>query len=101
MNLAQQILLLLLRGYRAIVSPLLTAMGGPLGLGCRFTPTCSVYASEAIRTHGAIRGFFLAARRLGRCHPWGGCGCDLCRPNCVWSPAVNLLLKWIGSLSLS
>jgi putative membrane protein insertion efficiency factor len=76
MNLAQQGLLLLLRGYRAIVSPLLTAIGGPMGLGCRFTPTCSVYASEAIREHGAIRGSFLALRRLGRCHPWGGCGCD-------------------------
>lgn len=76
MNLAQQSLLWLLRVYRAVLSPLLTAIGGPIGLGCRFTPTCSVYASEAIRTHGAIRGLLLALRRLGRCHPWGDCGCD-------------------------
>jgi putative membrane protein insertion efficiency factor len=76
MNLIQPGLLLLLRCYRVVVSPLLTALGAPLGLGCRFTPTCSVYASEAIREHGALRGFLLALRRLARCHPWGACGCD-------------------------
>ena len=76
MNPAQALLILLLRGYRALISPLLTAIGGSVGLGCRFTPTCSVYAIEAIRAHGALRGCLLSARRLGRCHPWGGCGCD-------------------------
>ncbi|HRW36336.1 MAG: membrane protein insertion efficiency factor YidD [Acidimicrobiales bacterium] len=43
---------------------------------CRFTPTCSSYALEAIERHGAARGSWLALRRLGRCHPWGGHGWD-------------------------
>jgi hypothetical protein len=76
MNLAQHSLVFLVRGYRVTISPLLTAVFGPAGLGCRFTPTCSVYTMEAIRAYGACRGGWLALRRLGRCHPWGGCGCD-------------------------
>jgi hypothetical protein len=43
-----------------------------LGGQCRFHPTCSVYALEAIEQHGAWRGWWLALKRLGRCHPWGG-----------------------------
>ena len=43
---------------------------------CRYFPTCSVYAVEAVQRHGAIRGSWLAARRLSRCHPWGGHGAD-------------------------
>ncbi len=43
---------------------------------CRFTPTCSAYAIEAIETHGARRGVLLVIRRLGRCHPWGRYGFD-------------------------
>lgn len=43
---------------------------------CRFTPTCSSYAIEALREHGALRGAWLAARRIGRCHPWGWFGFD-------------------------
>jgi putative membrane protein insertion efficiency factor len=43
---------------------------------CRYTPTCSAYAVEALETHGLVRGLWLAARRLGRCHPWGGHGPD-------------------------
>jgi hypothetical protein len=70
------VLILLLRGYQLLVSPLLTALGNPLGLGCRFTPTCSHYALDALRQHGVWRGIGLTARRLGRCHPWGGCGHD-------------------------
>lgn len=43
---------------------------------CRFTPSCSAYAVEALETHGFVRGLALSARRLGRCHPWGGFGLD-------------------------
>lgn len=43
---------------------------------CRFTPSCSVYAREALETHGAGRGTWLTLRRLARCHPWGGQGYD-------------------------
>ncbi len=43
---------------------------------CRFQPTCSSYALEAVEVHGALRGSWLAVRRLGRCHPWGGQGWD-------------------------
>ena len=43
---------------------------------CRYVPSCSTYALEALEAHGAARGSWLAARRLGRCHPWGGLGFD-------------------------
>ena len=43
---------------------------------CRYWPSCSNYALEALERHGAVRGSWLAARRLGRCHPWGGNGVD-------------------------
>jgi putative membrane protein insertion efficiency factor len=59
----------LIRAYRALVSPILPG-------SCRFQPTCSAYALEAIRGFGAVRGGVIAARRLGRCHPWGGFGYD-------------------------
>jgi putative membrane protein insertion efficiency factor len=62
-------LVLLIRGYQRGVSPLLPP-------ACRFTPSCSSYAVEAIRLHGAGRGGWLALRRLLRCHPWGGSGYD-------------------------
>ena len=76
MNPAQVFLAILLRGYQRVVSPILTTIFGPLGFGCRYEPTCSRYALEAVQTHGAFRGSWLAARRLCRCHPWGGCGPD-------------------------
>lgn len=47
-----------------------------MGRQCRFLPTCSDYADEALRVHGAVRGSVLTARRLCRCHPWGGHGYD-------------------------
>ena len=43
---------------------------------CRYTPTCSQYAIEAISKHGAIKGLWLAIKRISRCHPWGGSGYD-------------------------
>ena len=57
------------RTYQLLVSPLLPP-------ACRFLPTCSEYAAEAIERHGARRGIILASRRLARCHPWGGSGYD-------------------------
>jgi len=74
-NPAQHILLAAVRIYRAVISPALGAFFGPTA-GCRFTPTCSAYAAEAVRTHGAASGSYLAARRICRCHPWGDCGHD-------------------------
>lgn len=63
------VLLLVLRAYRLLVSPL-------LGANCRFYPSCSQYASEAIERHGALHGSWLAVRRVGRCHPWHPGGFD-------------------------
>lgn len=58
-----------IRGYRRFVSPLLPP-------SCRFTPTCSVYAIQAIERHGPLRGAWLGTKRICRCHPWGGSGYD-------------------------
>lgn len=62
-------LIQLLRFYRLAISPW-------LGGNCRFDPTCSSYAIEALQVHGIFKGTWLAARRMGRCHPWGGSGYD-------------------------
>ncbi len=69
------ILIFAVRIYRLILSPAQTFLFGPTG-GCRFTPTCSAYAMDALREHGAVAGTVLAAKRICRCHPWGGCGHD-------------------------
>ena len=59
----------LLRSYRLLVSPL-------YGQVCRYHPSCSAYALEAVTVHGSIRGSWLAVRRIGRCHPWAAGGFD-------------------------
>lgn len=68
--------LVLLYAYRWLISPGLHVLTGPLGGGCRFEPTCSRYAIEALKTHPLHRALWLIVRRLGRCHPWGGEGVD-------------------------
>jgi uncharacterized protein len=64
-----RVLALPVRAYRLLLSPW-------VGHGCRFQPTCSVYALGALETHGAVRGTWLAVCRVARCHPWGGSGMD-------------------------
>lgn len=66
---AARIILILIRAYQAGISPW-------LGPRCRYDPTCSAYAEQAVKKHGAARGSWLALRRLLRCHPWGGSGYD-------------------------
>jgi len=68
MTLSARALRGLIRGYQAVRA------GRPSP--CRYMPSCSVYAAEAVERHGALRGSVLVARRLGRCHPWGGHGVD-------------------------
>jgi uncharacterized protein len=74
-NAAQHILVFCVRVYRWVISPAKLFVFGPLG-HCRFTPTCSEYALEALKAHGALAGSWLATKRICRCHPWGGCGED-------------------------
>ncbi len=69
MNLAQKLLVGLIRVYQVALSPY-------FGSQCRFTPTCSEYAKEAVRQHGALKGSWLAIRRIGRCHPYHPGGHD-------------------------
>jgi len=69
MSILAYILLAMIRGYQYLLSPF-------LGSQCRFTPTCSHYAAEALKRHGAIKGANLAGRRLLRCHPWCDGGYD-------------------------
>jgi hypothetical protein len=63
------------RLYRWTLSPVKLFLFGSHS-ECRFTPSCSAYAIEAVARHGALAGGWLALKRIGRCHPWGGCGED-------------------------
>ena len=63
------VLIALVRFYRYAISPM-------LGRNCRFHPTCSEYAIEALKRHGALRGGWMAAKRVGRCHPFNPGGYD-------------------------
>ncbi|WP_417427916.1 membrane protein insertion efficiency factor YidD [Kiloniella sp.] len=69
MKILRALLLGFVKLYQYGISPYTPA-------SCRYHPTCSEYASEAIVTHGALRGGWLALKRLSRCHPWGGYGYD-------------------------
>ncbi len=62
-------LIQVIRFYRLLISPLSVPT-------CRYTPTCSAYAIEALETHGPIKGTLLSIQRIARCHPWGGSGYD-------------------------
>jgi putative membrane protein insertion efficiency factor len=68
-KLAIWLLLILIYGYRYFISPL-------IGVNCRFSPSCSDYAKDAITRHGALRGGLLTVKRILKCHPWGGSGYD-------------------------
>ncbi|NKB54723.1 MAG: membrane protein insertion efficiency factor YidD [Alphaproteobacteria bacterium] len=72
----------LIRGYQIVVSPLLPAH-------CRYWPTCSAYAHQAVRKHGAIAGGWLGVRRIARCHPWGGSGYDPVPEKCCGKAIEN------------
>jgi len=61
--------ILLIRFYQGAISPLFPA-------SCRYTPTCSQYAVDAIKIHGILKGLWLGIKRFSRCHPWGGSGYD-------------------------
>jgi putative membrane protein insertion efficiency factor len=70
--------------YRRLVSPLLPRT-------CRYYPSCSVYAEQAIRIHGPVRGSWLAIKRLGRCHPWTPGGVDHVPPGGSTSPTAPVM----------
>ena len=75
MNPGQHILIFFVRVYRVVLSPAKQFVFGDGGR-CRYTPSCSAYALGAIKIHGALAGSWLALKRIGRCHPWGGAGPD-------------------------
>jgi putative membrane protein insertion efficiency factor len=61
--------LLLIKIYQWVISP-------AIGPKCRFTPTCSHYATEALQKHGLLKGLYLSIKRISKCHPWGSSGYD-------------------------
>ncbi len=64
-----KLLVIFIRAYQYLLSPF-------LGNNCRYHPTCSDYACQAVHAHGPLRGLWLALRRIGRCHPWSAGGHD-------------------------
>lgn len=65
----KQIVIFVVRAYRLLLSPYLPP-------SCRYQPTCSQYAEEALDKYGALKGGMIALKRISRCHPWGGHGYD-------------------------
>lgn len=82
MRIFAQILALPIRAYRLLWSPW-------VGHNCRYQPTCSAYALEALERHGALKGAWLAMRRIGRCHPFGASGYDPVPPQKGQTPPQN------------
>ncbi|NQV80888.1 MAG: membrane protein insertion efficiency factor YidD [Alphaproteobacteria bacterium] len=76
------VLLAIVHAYQLFVSPI-------LGANCRYDPTCSAYANEAIRRFGAAQGSWLAIKRISRCHPWGGFGHDPVPERAPTQPVVH------------
>jgi len=74
-SLVIRVLTLAIRAYQLTISPAQVFLFGATG-GCRFTPTCSQYALEAVREQGVAAGGWLGLKRICRCHPWGSCGHD-------------------------
>lgn len=72
------LLLTPIRFYKYAISPLMAGR-------CRFFPTCSTYAEEAVQKYGVVKGGYLATRRILRCHPWGGMGYDPVPASFSWS----------------
>lgn len=73
----------LVRAYQLVLSPL-------LGPNCRYSPSCSAYALEALEKHGGFKGGWLTLRRISRCHPWGGSGYDPVPPKSEQSDESNI-----------
>ena len=83
-HLLRNLCILPIRVYQLCISPVLPP-------ACRYYPTCSAYAAEAIMTHGIFRGGWLALKRIARCHPWGGSGYDPVPEKGRWkNPARHL-----------
>ncbi len=78
-SVAARLLMLLIGGYRRFISPLIPPR-------CRFAPSCSTYALQAVAEHGAARGAWLAVRRVGRCHPFNPGGFDPVPPRRLSTP---------------
>lgn len=76
----KHLLIALLKGYRLLISPL-------YGDVCRYHPSCSAYALEAVQAFGSIKGSCLAVRRIGGCHPWAAGGLDPVPPHFSWRRA--------------
>ena len=80
----KQVLILLVRAYQVVLSPLFTGC-------CRFEPSCSNFAIEALQVHGALKGTILAAWRLLRCHPFGPHGYDPVPPKGAWRNDITTI----------
>ena len=79
----KHILILFVRGYQVMISPYFPS-------SCRYSPTCSHYAIDALRTHGSVKGSWLAIKRILRCHPWAEGGHDPVPPKHTNANASNL-----------